>query len=230
MLVYIVQVLLIASALPGVFSQAILPCRVDEDCGNGLVCFFEGTPEGACVCNVETNAGCRANEVCSFPPGLVGAPPTCSEQGDIGSDCQTDSDCESGVCFFSETSQDYCVCNDETNAGCEGDEVCTYDPDIVGAGGVAPFCSKLLLPIFSNCDADSDCESGVCFFAETSQDFCVCNEETNAGCNEGEVCQYPPDIIGFGVPPQCVDGLRCFPWSFQLNGGGRVLLKRSSTT
>jgi len=203
-------------------------CIADIECETDF-CTFNPV-FNTCSCNPETNVGCAEDEVCQ-PSIAVDDPNICVRPADlqpIGSECVADSECESGVCFFSETSSAFCVCNVETNAGCGQDEVCQYLPDVIGFD-VAPFCFSDDLPIGSDCRADFECESGVCYYVGTPPEFlppgttgvCECNVENNDGCGENEFCDFPSGLVG--APPMCIPlgASECIPWTFQLNGGGR---------
>jgi len=126
----------------------------------------------------------------------------------IGGGCMAPEDCETQQCYFDEASQNsICVCNEETNAGCEEGKKCGFVPDLIGIFP-PPICLDdpfTFLPIGAECQIDQQCESQVCFFIETGPPVCACNEETNAGCEEGKKCGYFPDTASIFLPPSCLD-------------------------
>ena len=109
-------------------------CEVDSDCQT-LRCFYGFQPPdtpGTCACNSNTNAGCPEGQICSDDPIAYDGWPECREpvEGQIGDECENNSDCESRRCLPSQV-VDFpgsCQCNSNTNAGCSEGQICSDDP------------------------------------------------------------------------------------------------------
>lgn len=136
---------------------------------------------------------------------LVAIPSSSTIQArSIGSDCQTDNDCDSGLCWTGLFNHlpGTCQCNLSTNGGCESPETCWDDPSI---SDEPPKCfdPSRLLPIGSSCSSYLDCSSLYCFQEGNPAATCECNSATNKGCEPGELCLWTPGQPG--TPPICVD-------------------------
>jgi len=191
-------------------------CQNDDECASGR-CFRGGfQPPGApgiCFCNSETNAGCDGEGlICSDDPIAYDGVPTCIYPNctrPLESECQNNDECASGRCFQGgfqpPGASGVCFCNSETNAGCDGGQICSDDPI---AYDDVPTCiyPEGTRPIGSECKLDIECASNVCWYGEQlpgTPGSCQCNLSTNAGCDEETVCFDDPNLADDA--PQCVD-------------------------
>lgn len=130
-------------------------CRDDVDCA--------ATPLAACSLQLGQCVRCTIDQHCSTekPHCAVRA----SDELNRCVECQTSSECPSGLCR-----DDVCLaCNPENNQGCpEG--VCAE------MNGLPPQCVQ--------CATDEDCPTGLCLDHACK----TCDVRTNAGCNDGTVC------------------------------------------
>jgi hypothetical protein len=150
---------------------------------------------GLCACNQDTSFGCdtEIGEQCTMDDegsficssGSVG-------DGSFGSQCSSDSECESGSCYRDpQIPQDlpgFCVCDVTSNAGCEGDFICASGGDLLEAQLLADAPPGCYLPFGATCEPNEDtCLTGVC---DVNTNTCVCNLNTGFPCNEenNEIC------------------------------------------
>jgi len=118
-------------------------------------------------CDIENGEECQLDEngrlACMVPI-----------KGSIDDDCIENGDCVSKNCFYG-----ICVCNPDTNRGCEADLLCFdhFSPDCLFPSGTP--CDQII-------------------------PTCVCNVETGAGCTGDFICGNVYNATGRnGVLPGC---------------------------
>jgi len=146
------------------------PCSDDSDCENDLICH---TSSRECICNPDTNAGCRSGQVCGVHPGLYCPPQGCRPS------CQCDwhSDAVDG-----------------TN-GCPVGEVCR-EPCAMADGGPECFKSNERRDCMETWGPQYVCADG-------NGDGVIDRRDGASGCVPErvvpEVAVEDPNLIGGGV-------------------------------
>jgi hypothetical protein len=89
--------------------------------------------------------------------------------------------------------------------GCPEGLFCSDEPTYVDG---LPQCQEEqqtgLGQIDDECQDDTDCASQRCFIGQAKVGSCQCNNNTNAGCTESQVCS--DDLIAADGLPECVGG------------------------
>ena len=129
------------------------------------------------------DADCPDGGVCGALEGAFGPYRACVEAGsaELGAFCELDAQCASGHCLHG------LPFNNATCAGCGADEDCA-EGEVCGvevlAGGAARVCEQAEpLALGELCDANDQCQSGVCCFGACSE---CCGEWIP--CADGAEC------------------------------------------
>jgi hypothetical protein len=181
------------------------PCDTDSDCESG-VCEGMGCDAGegvcanaerACTLDDQPYCGCDGETFYgsgSCPGERYEHVGECEGDGAPGSSCDTDADCESGICEGEGCSADQGVCA-EADRACDLDlaTFCGCDGETFYGGGNCPggryeyagTCEGDGAP-GTSCDSNAACDSGICEGEGCSADEGVC-AEANRGCTDDEV-------------------------------------------
>jgi hypothetical protein len=159
-------------------------CQTGRDCRSGLC---NGTTCADTCCNTSDASECSSGTTCRFAnfPGAAsfdkGNVPWCGPggNGQNGSTCDHDSDCESELCNGSAGCSNAC----RTTSDCGGGgSSCTYVVSTSGTAGVVAAC----LPggghsaDGASCGDDTDCQSQFCDpTAKVCTDVCFANSDCN---------------------------------------------------
>lgn len=138
-------------------------CVMHASCGESC-CFSETTWDGKISSCVST----------PIAPG---------NQKEIGDDCESDSECFTGLCHFGNVppgSPGICACNSSDSTGCEGELTCYAPSEIGDARGIgADFPPSCLLPVGASCKDDGSCLTANC---DDTTNVCSCNTFTSFPC------------------------------------------------
>lgn len=144
-------------------------------CQNDLNCVTEGCgtfPDPDCgICGLEGVCG----QDCPFQDL------DCQPKGVPGELCDTDADCELGMCVDA-TEGPYRICSEACDSGSGGSD-CSRNLDTC-VGGVCQFSGIIPGTQGAECEEPADCASGIC---DTDHEICV--EECDGSCPEPYSCE-----------------------------------------
>ncbi|MDP7038508.1 MAG: hypothetical protein QGI45_05075 [Myxococcota bacterium] len=216
------------SVQPGAFGD---DCVVQEDCGDGLLCYgIESTESTYCSrpCIGSGQGGeadCPSSYAClDFADGPLDNISMCTKSSSLSSDfpgqpfdqepgesCAAGNSCQTSICFTdSFECARACVADDN----CYSDEVCWSVWDQNGANTGLNLCyasSSELRQNGESCSAGGECDSGVCTG--------VC-EWDGSLCNSSSDC-YVGSCMGLcqehcGTNDDCYSDEACTPWPMQI--------------
>lgn len=177
---------------------------------------------GQCTCNDDTSWPCnRENgEQCLVDEeGSFACIVPQVGNGPLGSECNGNNECDSGSCYrdpqIPEDFPGFCVCDTESNAGCEGNFKCATPGEILDAQLIADASPECYLLFGATCDDSGSCLTGYC-----NDNVCVCNPNTFYPCSveNGEACLRDsdggfscgtPDLGDGSIKSSCIDESNC---------------------
>jgi hypothetical protein len=209
------------------------PCKLTEDCKDGLVC-RNGALTGECyfqtcdknnVCTQGAASGakcdanglnCPANQICGLSTQQPG---TCIAAPKVGDDCsQNASYFQCGPSLACQRGTLKCVTTPKAG------EVCGLPPLQCGPGLVCPSSTDpnkqdvcgTPIPVGGHCDFGGLCAKGS--HCDLGKLVCTVNKKVGDSCKNGNECGEKPLDVGHGVDcvqGTCVDtsvsGAKCWP-------------------
>ncbi len=171
-------------------DQSVGECTVfceesERDCGSGQRCVHAAEELGFCAGGCARDADCDGGDVCVLGLDREGSlhtfcdPPSDDAVGMTGDDCDSDSECKTGICLTS-AFEGECIgdeqCPDGTECGCP-----PTDPGCSEHICYRSFCSEVCDPA----NGDADCESPDHDIDRCADDVTI---EVDGGIQEASMC------------------------------------------
>ena len=174
-------------------SSGTCECKVDEDCGESLLCDTSLFGENTCV-------ECQDSDDCG--PGLYCQGQICLEEKEYGALCSKDDQCSSGIC---ETT---CTCIEDSDCpntltcstsifGQNSCVICTEDAHCGEGFSCHEQSCTALHPVGHSCTSDEDCLSGRCDGDLFGEGNCACDMDSD--CPMNQLCEQ-----NWFSPNECV--------------------------